>query len=810
MPAPRNDSFAAPIKNGLHKMRIIITFLLLFSNAAIFAQSGIISGTIKTSDNQPAEYVNVGLKGTTKGATTDKKGTFLIKDIKPGSYTLSVPVTGRTASEQSAAVAAGETTNVTISLSETSKDLEEVVITDNANKYTQKATSSGLHVTTPIQELPQNIQVVTGSMLKDQQVISMSDGLIRNVSGLIRAEHWGDMYTNITARGSQLQAFRNGFNVVNSYWGPLTEDMSFVENIEFVKGPAGFMLSSGDPSGLYNVVTKKPTGITKGEANITAGSFGLFRTSVDLDGKLSKDGRLLYRLNVAGQNKKSHRANEYNNRYAFAPVLSYKPDDKTKLTLEYNYQRADMSNVGSFYIFDPNGFATRPVEFTTLPAGTPGVFIEDHSVYVNLQHTINDNWKITAQASRFMYNQVGTSMWPSAENPDGTMIRNIGIWDSKSNMTMGQVFVNGEVKTGTINHKILGGLDMANKEYIADWSQSHDLDDTAHLFDPNNPNLGVPVTGYPVFDRSKPLAERAQAGYGYQTQSYTSLYVQDELGFFDNTARLTLAGRYTDLKQAYAGPDDKAKHFTPRVGLSVSVNKATAVYALYDQAFVPQTGILTSGAKVQPITGNNMEVGVKRQWLGGRWSSGLSIYRILKNNELIADPNQAPTSGLSIELGQKVSEGLELDIKGTVTRGLTLTANYAYTDSRVLKVADGVTTVKVGDIVPGFAKHTANTWLTYRIQSGALKGVGVSGGTTFLDGRATYWDPSPNPEAKLKDYFKADAGLSWENDKLRITANVFNLLNEYLYSGSYYSWNKSYYWQTDPPRNFRLTIGYNF
>ncbi len=791
-------------------MRLLLTSLLILLNAAVFAQTGTISGTVKTSNKQPAEAVVIGMKGTSKGATTDSRGAFQIKEVKPGNYILTIALPGRPSTEQAVAVTAGETTAVEVVLTETSKELEEVIVTDNANKYTQKGTSAGLRTTTPIQELPQNIQVVTKSMLKDQQVISMSDGLIRNVSGLVRLEHWGDMYTNISTRGSQIQAFRNGFNVVNSYWGPLTEDMSLVENIEFVKGPAGFMLSSGDPSGLYNVVTKKPTGVTKGDASVTVGSFGLYRGAVDLDGKLSKNGKLLYRLNVAGQNKKSHRANEYNDRYTIAPVVSYQLDQKTKLTLEYNYQRADMSNVGSFYVFTQNGFGTLPVEFATLPAGTPGVRINDHSFYINLQHNINDNWKVTAQASRFLYNQVGTSMWPSTVNPDGTMIRNIGIWDSRSNMSMGQAFVNGHEKTGEVTHNILGGLDMANKEYIADWSQSHDLDDSANLFNPYAPNLGVPVNGYPVFDRSKPLAERAQAGYGYQTQSYTSLYLQDELGFFNNKARLTVAGRYTDLKQAYAGPDNKAKHFTPRAGLSVSINKATAVYALYDQAFVPQTGILSNGNKVQPITGNNMEAGVKRQWMDGRWSSSLSVYRILKNNELIADPNQPPTSGLSIEMGQKLSQGVEVDVKGNIARGFTMVANYAYTDSRVLKVADGVTTIKAGDLVPGFAKHTANAWLVYRIHNGALKGFGVSGGATFLGDRATYWDPSPDPTKKLEDYVKVDAGLSWESAKFRVQANVFNVLNQYLYSGSYYSWLNAYYYQTDPPTNFRLTIGYSF
>lgn len=692
------------------------------------------------------------------------------------------------------------------------QELEEVTIKRERDRYTTSRTSSSLRMMSPIQEIPQNIQVVTKAMLKDQQVVSMSDGLIRNVSGLVRMEHWGDMYTNITARGAQVQAFRNGFNVVNSYWGPLTEDMSFVENIEFVKGPAGFMLSSGDPSGLYNVVTKKPTGQTKSEVDLTMGSFGLYRAALDLEGKLSKDGNLLYRLNVAAQNKKSFRPNEYNDRYTIAPVVSYQLDKKTKLTLEYTYQRANMSNVGSYYVFDPRGFGTQPVDYTMLPAGLPGVKINDHSMYLNIQHEINDNWKITAQAARFIYNQEGASAWPGVVNPDGTVIRNIGIWDAKSNMTLAQAFVNGDARTGSIHHKILGGLDVGSKEYFADWSQSHDLDDTAHYFNIFDPNADVNnvSNGYPEFDRSKSIQERAQLGYGFQNQKYTSLYVQDELGFFNDQLRLTIAGRYTDLQQAYAGPADKAQHFTPRVGLSGSVSKDLAIYALYDQAFVPQSGILTNGNKVQPITGNNMEVGIKKQWMNGRWNTGLTVYRILKNHELTADPSQAPSSGLSVELGQKVSEGVEFDLKGMIARGFTVVANYAYTNSRVLKVASGITDIEVGDVVPGFATHTANAWLVYRVQRGPMKGFGISGGATLLADRQTYWDPTPAGGAKLADYFKVDAGLSWENEQFSVTANVFNVLNEYLYSGSYYAWLNSYYWQADPPRNLRLTIGYRF
>lgn len=67
---------------------------------------------------------------------------------------------------------------------------------------------------------------------------------------------------------------------------------------------------------------------------------------------LIKKGKFLYRFNGAFQKKGSHRPFEHNDRYVIAPVLSYQIDDKTKVTLEYNYQMANMTEVGSYYILE--------------------------------------------------------------------------------------------------------------------------------------------------------------------------------------------------------------------------------------------------------------------------------------------------------------------------------------------------------------------------------------------------------------------------------------------------------------------------
>ncbi|WP_221394084.1 TonB-dependent receptor [Dyadobacter sp. NIV53] len=791
--------------------RIYLLIVICSLSLPSFAQTGKIEGQILTSDGKPAEYVSVGLKGLKIGTSSDDDGNFRLNRVKPGVYTIMASFVGLTTQEKEIEVLDGQTAKITFSLIENANQLQEVVVLDG-NRYKNNEVSSSLRLATPILETPQNIQIVTSKVLADQQVISMSDGLIRNVSGAARVEHWGDLYANITMRGSQIQAFRNGFNVVSSFWGPLTEDMSFVDHVEFVKGPAGFMLANGDPSGLYNVVTKKPTGQNKGEATMTIGNYGLYRTALDLDGKLSKDGKFLYRLNVAGQNKKSHRANEFNNRYSIAPVISYQVDEKTKLTAEYTLQYAKMSDVGSYYVFSPDGYGSLPRDFTTLPAGLEPTKIKDHSLFLNLQHEFNSDWKLTAQAAYFNYQQKGTSLWPSIVNADGTMIRNVGLWDAKSEMTLAQVFLNGNVSTGGVTHRILGGVDVGSKDYYADWSQYHDLDTLGAEFNIHAPSYGSPLNGYPVWDRTLNLEARAVNGGGLINQKYTGLYLQDELGFLNNRIRLTLAGRYTYVSQSSWGdPAISAKHFTPRIGLSISVDKQTSFYALYDQAFLPQAGKLANGGGVKPLTGNNKELGIKRDWADGRWNTTISVYNITKRNELISDPNSPPNSGLSIVLGEKRAQGVEFDLRGSIINGLNLIANYAYTDSKVTKVAEGVTDIKVNDVVPGFAKHTMNAWLSYKLQSGALKGTGISAGFTYLADRATQNWSNSNAKENLPNYFKLDGGLFYEKENIKLTFNVFNVLDKYLYSGAFYGWMGNIYsWQTELPRNSRLSISYKF
>lgn len=804
------------------KKIMILVVLAVFSMAGMAQTApGAIQGKVTTADGKAAADVTVLIRNanTNKGATTDDNGHFEFKKLAAGNYEIEISLVGYETLAQSVAVT-DKTERIALQLKLSDKELEEVVIKGSQRNYKVSRPSPTLRLQTPLLEVPQNIQVITNKVIADQQIFDMLEGVTRNVSGVTRSEHW-DNYANITMRGQQIGSFRNGMNV-QMPWGPLAEDMSMVDRIEFVKGPAGFMLANGEPTGFYNVVTKKPTGITKGEATFTMGSFDTYRSTLDLDGKLSEDGKLLYRLNLMGQLKGSHRDFDYNNRYSIVPVITYNVDDKTSITAEYTYQYMRMALIGAAYVYSPKGYGDLPRNFSLAEPNLAPTDIKDHSIFLTFNHRFSDNWKFTTQLAYLKYNQTGTSQWPAYPVgllQDGTIYRNISIWDAEDEGKLGQFFLTGQVNTGAVQHRILAGVDMGNKDYMADWNQTASLQgygyDNNGNYGPVDFNIYNPVHGnvpgdkLPVFDRSLPL--RARANGNIIGESYSSIYVQDELRFLRDRIRLTLAGRYTSIKQhAYGAYSDDNK-FTPRAGISVSIDKQTSAYGLYDQAFVAQQGNDSLNKPLVPVTGNNVELGIKRDWFGGKWSTTASVYRIIRNNVVSAVPG--PVYKV-VQTGQTQTEGIEFDLRGEIIRGLNLTANYAYTTAKVTKDEDAA---KIGSAVPGtgFADHVTNAWLSYRLHNGKAKGLGFALGYQWLIGRNT-WDWGANTIAEqLPDYFRLDGNLSWQDSKYSVALNVNNILNKYLFQGAPYELDNNpntteYYYQIEPGTNFRITFGYRF
>jgi iron complex outermembrane receptor protein len=819
------------------RRHLLATFLMIFFSASLFAQqTGSVKGRVTTADGRIATSVSVKLNGTTLGAITDEDGIYIIRKVPVGNYTLVVSAVGLYPKEKQISVSGKATVIVDFSLNENLSELDNVLISANKKKFKVDKVSPSLRLQSPLIEVPQNIRVVTGALLADQQVFDIVDGVTRNVSGTVRTGHWDAQYANISTRGTTIPAFRNGMNL-KTPWGPLADDAATIDRIEFIKGPSGFMMANGEPGGIYNIVTKKPTGENRSSVTFAAGGFGLGRAAIDLDGKLSKDGKLLYRLNVAAQAKNSYNKYNYTDKYIIAPVISYAIDTNTKITLEYTTQHVEAQALGT-YGFSPKGLGdTDPSLFIGDPALDPNK-LYDHNVTLYFTHNLNQDWKFNAQAAYLNYGMEGGTPWPSTIAANGDMIRYINISEELAINKNAQFSLMGTVKTGSVVHKMMGGLDMGLLRTWGDFGNAINpgnqdirlspLNGDQGIFNIYNPRYGIPVANIPVFDRSRSIRVRS-GNNTYATElAYTGAYFQEEARFFDEKLRVTGALRFTHA--VTVGKTNKTQVsenvFSPRVGISYSLLKDFSVYSLYDQSFLPVSGETVEGEPFKPIRGNNIELGLKKDFFDGKWNATAAAYIITKENVLTAHPQIGQTiklpdgtdklvpTGQNIQLGEQKFKGVEIDIAGEIVKDLNVVLNYAFTDAGVTY---DTKPEYIGRPTPNSVKHITNGWLSYRFrdENSILNGFGLTGGYQLQLGRNAGSIATP---FKLPEYIRFDAGASYERGKFSISVLVNNLLDRKLFTQGSYSklatetaTSVSYYtYIYEVPRNARLSLTYRF
>ena len=163
------------MKTVLNIFLLIIPFSVL-ANRNEMDSLGAIIGTVLTTDGQPAAYVTVLIKNSSKGTITDGDGKFGFKNIKTGNYILSVSLSGYSPTEINVEVKQNETIPLKIQLQLTFAELKEVTVKANTgSKYVETKTSEGLRLNLPLNEIPQNIAVVTHQLLADQGSLSITE-----------------------------------------------------------------------------------------------------------------------------------------------------------------------------------------------------------------------------------------------------------------------------------------------------------------------------------------------------------------------------------------------------------------------------------------------------------------------------------------------------------------------------------------------------------------------------------------------------------------------------------------------------------
>lgn len=271
-------------------MRVWLTILWggLFTASAI-AQQAQLSGTVLSSEDQkPVSGALVLLQPGFAEAETDKAGTFLIKDLEPGTYTLTVHKEGTEVNRQEVSLKQGPNT-VQVALKSLEIELEEVEVLGAS-----QVAGMGMERLSSVDGMAiyagKKNEVVIPDQLPANKATNNPRQVYAKVPGLNIWESDGvGVQLGIGARGlspnrtSNFNTRQNGYDISadalgypESYYTPPIEA---IERIEFVRGAASLQYGT-QFGGLINFVLKQPP--SKESFHVTTrqtvGSFGLFNS----------------------------------------------------------------------------------------------------------------------------------------------------------------------------------------------------------------------------------------------------------------------------------------------------------------------------------------------------------------------------------------------------------------------------------------------------------------------------------------------------------------------------------------------------
>jgi len=166
----------------------------------------------------------------------------------------------------------------------------EVIGQSDATAQPHATHSSAAKTDTPLRELPQSVQVITGQTIEDLGATKV-DAVLDYVSGVTRGNSFGGLQDGVMVRGLPggrggfgADALLNGFSTVRG--NPVARDLAGVAQVSVLKGPTAALYGGGSPGGLLNVESKRPLWTFAHEVSVSAGSEDFKRAAFDSGGPL--------------------------------------------------------------------------------------------------------------------------------------------------------------------------------------------------------------------------------------------------------------------------------------------------------------------------------------------------------------------------------------------------------------------------------------------------------------------------------------------------------------------------------------------
>ena len=597
-------------------------------------------------------------------------------------------------------------------------------------------------------------------------------------SGSIRSHRTG-IYEGYTFRGFldlfPPTAAQLVDGVRNETTNRINTQMSNIERIEVLKGPASALYGGGALGATVNLIRKKPTAQPTYDVSGAFGSWQLARGTFGATGPLTST-RMLYRLDVGAESKEGYRHND-TKRLTVTPSLAWSATDNDQLNVYFTFNRDEFSGDAGIPLLNTDFGGALPE--SVYPEGVP----RDRNYRTPQDNATSYDNNLQIAYARQLSSSVGFRNTLSYRHlNDEYFIAEFLVAEAPSDVF--REFLQFKHHRRPLTNQAEFAMHFSRgieQNLVAGWEGQRYYNHTDTI-------AGGGVADAEPIDLFNPVETQEEidppiARIRTFNDKNNAFYVQDHLTLGSKVKAL-LGGRFDmyrhhryDERLDGGTPAPERRRdtdaFTGRLGLVYQPVPVVDLYASYATSFFPLQDAQPNGDTLEPITGHQFEFGQRFHTAGGRLDINTAIYHQVRENYAFSRPG-----GTFDQASEITSKGLEIDVTTSPVNRWRINGGYAYTLAELGDfLLDEDTNLR--GLRPVFApRHIFNVWTGYDWPNG----LGVNVGARSV---SSQFGDLTNVLV-IESYGLLNAAVRYRHGPLELALNINNLTDTEYYASTLY------------------------
>lgn len=241
----------------MNKFIYLLSLCLFVSLAELKAlelnpsDANIVGHVIEKNTHEHLPFINIFLKGTTVGTSSDATGHYYLKNLPEGKFTIVMKAVGYKPIEKEIVLRKGKTLEINFDAEEDLVALDGVVVSANRNETTRRLA-------------PSLVNVLDSKIFETTNAASLADGL--NFQPGVRVENncqnCGFQQVRINGlEGPYTQILvdsRPIFSALTGVYGLEQIPANMIDRVEVMRGGGSALFGSSAIAGTINIITKEP------------------------------------------------------------------------------------------------------------------------------------------------------------------------------------------------------------------------------------------------------------------------------------------------------------------------------------------------------------------------------------------------------------------------------------------------------------------------------------------------------------------------------------------------------------------------